>query len=376
MLLIATLVKYPGVGSSDAVEQTPGVHHNALVELQKRLQEVAQSQGVSITACSLPTLRKDLGVLRQWGILEHRMYRWGYYLGTGAMSREELQVALNALHSQAKYQRDPQISKLYERLERRLRGLQQPRQLFYPIRTHIDRTIVNTDPEEMMAQRQYRGTLFEKLMELEAAILKGRAVELFRSRNPYQSGETNYMRVYPLQLVYADIAWYLLHEDCENGHLALSRIDRLSDHFKRLPGKERDPEQQWQSLQAAHRLLENGWGLFLGTTEEQQLERQDRLKLVEVIVRFFPDVMGFILEGEKRHPAQIIYPGPKGKDSRPAYVDYAIKLPKRSLNEFFYWVCRFAGNAQFLAPSELIEKHQRIAHDLLARYHATSSSNC
>ncbi|MBD2068670.1 WYL domain-containing protein, partial [Leptolyngbya sp. FACHB-671] len=277
-------------------------------------------------------------------------------------------------HSQAKYQHDPQIKKIYQRLERRLRGLQLSEQLFYPIRTHIDRTIVHTDPEEMMAQHRYRGTLFEELEELEEAILQGQAIELFRSRNPHPSGETRYIRVYPLQLIYADIAWYLLHEDCESGHLALSRLDRLSEHFKRLQGYKRNTECQWQSLQVAHRLLESGWGLFLGTTEEQQLERQGKLKLIEVAVRFFPEVMGFILEGEKRHPAQSISLGPKGEDGRPKYVDYTIKLPRRSLNEFCYWVCRFMSNTQFLSPPELVEKHRKTAHDLLTRYTHDSSS--
>jgi predicted DNA-binding transcriptional regulator YafY len=373
MLLIATLVQYPGVGSSDTGERIPaGIHHDALLELQQQLQTVASSQGLSLMACSLPTLRKDLATLRQWGILEQRMYRWGYYLGTGAMSREELQIALNALHSQAKYQRDPQINKIYQRLERRLRGFQLPGQLSYPLRTHIDRSIVHTDPEEMMAQQKYRGTLFEKLKELEEAILQRQAIELFRSRNPYQSGETRYIQVYPLQLVYADIAWYLLHEDCENGHLALSRLDRFSDHFKRLQKHNQEAEHQRQSLQSAHQLLEKGWGLFLGTTEEQQLERQGKLKLIEVAVRFFPEVMGFILEGEKRHPAQSIRVGPKGKDGKPEYVDYTIKLPGRSLNEFCHWVCRFMSNTQFLSPPELVEKHKNIAYDLLIRYKSNS----
>jgi hypothetical protein len=370
MLLISTLVQYPGVGSSDTVERNSGAHHNALIELQQRLQDVANRQGKSIAACSLPTLRKDLGTLRQWGILERRMYRWGYYLGTGAMSRHELQVALSAIYSQAKYQRDPQINWIYQRLERRLRGLQQPGQLLYPVRTHIDRAIVHTDPEEMMAQRQYRGTLFEKLEELEEAIIQGQAVELFRSRNPYQPGERNYVRVYPLQLLYADIAWYLLHEDYESGHLALSRLDRMSDHFQQLPGHQRDAEFQWQSLQAGHQLLEKGWGLFLGMAEEQQLERQGRLELIEVTVRFFPEVSDFIVEGEKRHSAQSIAPGPKGKDGKPEYVDYTVQLPRRSLNEFCHWVGRFMGNTQFLSPLELVNKHKKMAHDLLARYAA------
>lgn len=374
MLLIATLVQYPGVGSSDTVERVPGLHHDALLELQQKLQDVAQDQGKALAACSLPTLRKDLGALRQWGILEKRMYRWGYFLGTGAMSQEELQIALNALHSQAKYQCDPQIQKIYQRLERRLGSLHQSGQMFYPVRTHIDRTIVYTNPEEMMAQQKYRGTLFERVEELEKAILQGQAVELFRSRNPYQSGETRYIQVYPLQLIYADIAWYLLHEDCKNGHLALSRVDRLSDHLQLLPEEARDLEYQWQSLQVAHQLLESGWGLFLGTVEEQKLEKQGKLKLTEVSIRFFPEVMGFILEGEKRHPAQSIRIGPKGTDGKLKYIDYSIKLPKRSLNEFFYWACRFTGSTQFLSPPELIRKHEKMASDLIARYQANSNT--
>ncbi|MHC5718588.1 MAG: hypothetical protein ACYTX0_42585, partial [Nostoc sp.] len=67
------------------------------------------------------------------------------------------------------------------------------------------------------------------------------------------------------------IAWYLLHEDCQNGHLAISRLDRFTEHFKLLDSKGRDSTEQWQSLQVAHQLLENGWGLYLGKQEEQSL---------------------------------------------------------------------------------------------------------
>ncbi|WP_335209431.1 hypothetical protein [Nostoc sp.] len=67
-------------------------------------------------------------------------------------------------------------------------------------------------------------------------------------------------------------------------------------------------------------------------------------------VRFFPEVMEFIQEGEKRHPKQKIELGPKGKNGKPTYVDYIVKLPKRSLEEFCRWVYRFMGNAQFISP--------------------------
>ena len=91
--------------------------------------------------------------LRRYGILDRQMYRWGYYLGTGALRRDELQVAFNALASQAKYQGDPQARQIHRALTKRLRGLdvELNGQLFYPVRQQMNRAIIHTDLEEMMA---------------------------------------------------------------------------------------------------------------------------------------------------------------------------------------------------------------------------------
>lgn len=371
MLLIATFVRYPGVGSSDfndSIDTKSGGYHDALTEVSVRLQEVARDCGIDLPTYSVHTLRKDLRTLRHYNILNNRIYRWGYYLGTGAMSLVELQVAFNALTSQAKYQQDPQVNKIYQILMRRLRGLNLADEFAYPVRSQINRAIIYTDPQEMMADSKYRGTLFEKLEQLESTIIQGQTIEIYRSRNPYQKGIAEFLNIYPLQLIYSDIAWYLLHEDCQNGHLAISRLDRFTEHFKLLDSKGRDLTKQWQSLQVAHQLLENGWGLYLGRQEEQSLERQGKLDFVNVTVRFFPDVMVFIQEGEKRHKSQKISFGAKTPDGKPSYLDYRLKLPARSLAEFSRWVYRFMGSAQFLTPKELVEKHKQVAQELLARY--------
>ncbi len=371
MLLIATFVRYPGVGSSDlndSIEPKSGDSHDALAEVSVRLQEVARDCGIDLPTYSPHTLRKDLRTLRRYNILDSRIYRWGYYLGTGAMSLIELQVAFNALSSQAKYQQDPQVNKIYQILMQRLRGLNLADEIAYPVRAQINRAIIYTDPQEMMADSKYRSTLFEKLEQLESAIIGGQVIEIYRSRNAYQKGITEFLNIYPLQLIYSDIAWYLLHEDCQNGHLAISRLDRFTEYFKLLDSKGRDSTEQWQSLQVAHELLENGWGLYLGQQEEQSLERRGKLSFVNVTVRFFPDVMVFIQEGEKRHKSQKISFGAKNSDGKPSYLDYSLKLPPRSLAEFSRWVYRFMGSAQFLTPKELVEKHKQVAQELLARY--------
>lgn len=368
MLLIATLLQYPGIGSSDPMESKSDEHHNALSEVQTRLQEVAQQVGISLPSYSLHTLRKDFVVLRRWGILNKHMYRWGYYLGTGVMTIEELQAALNALHSQSHYQQDPQIKQVYEAVIRRLGKTNQFKDLHYPIRTHLDRAIIHTDPEEMMAKGEYRYTLFHHLKLLETAISKGQLLELFHCRNPYARAGQGYISVYPLQLVYSDIAWYLLTEDSKNGHLAIVRLDRLSDHYQILDTEGRGIKAQWRSLQTAHQLLEVGWGLHLGTVDEQQRERRGEMTLITVTVRFFQPVLDFILEGERRHPSQEIFKGTK-VDGKLSYVDYCVTLPPRSLNQFCLWVNRFMENAQVISPPELVEKCKQAAKAIYDRYH-------
>lgn len=368
MLLIATLVKYPGVGYFDSPENPCGKHHNALQEVLAHLQEVAIEVGISIPFYSEHTLRKDIKALRRYSILEQHTYRQGYYLGCGALNREELQVVLDALFSQAKYQQDPQISQIYQVLEKRLRGLGLGEKQFYPVRTYIDRPIIYTNPEEMMAQSKYRGTLFELLKELETAIIKGQVIEIYRCRNPYQSNNPHFITVYPLQLVYSDIAWYLLHEDCRTGHLVMSRLDRFSDYFKLIDVSGRGKENQHKSLLIAHQLLKIGWGNYLGASLEQQLERQGKLPFVKVVVRFFGNAMTFIQEGDKRHESQEFSVVTDAKDGKPKYLEYSVNLPPRSLKEFCYWACRFMGNVQFITPTELVDKHRNMAQELLDKY--------
>jgi hypothetical protein len=281
------------------------------------------------------------------------------------MTREQLQLALQALHSQAKHQGDPQAKQVYWAIERRLRGLnlELQGQLFYPVRTQLNRSIVYTDPEEMMRLGQYRKTLFHQLESVEAAIIQGQGIEIYRRHDPYGTVGVGALQVYPLQLIYSDIAWYLLYESLDNGHLAIERVDRLSEELRIIEAQGRGIAVQQNCLELAHQLLANGWGLYLGEPDEQLQERLGNLDLVTVVVRFFPPVTAFILEGERRHPRQQMRQGLKG-----AYVDYTIELPPRSMNEFCRWVYRFMYCAKILAPADLVEKHRQAALKLVQQY--------
>lgn len=373
LLLIATFLNYPGVGSAELSPSSEQIH-NALEAVQTHIQEMAHTVGIELTNYSVNTIRKDLVTLRRYGILGQQMYRWGYYLGTGAMTPEELQVMLQALRSQAQQQGDAQSRQVLRTLERRLKGLnlQADGVLFYPVRTQLDRTIVHTDPQEMMRQGQYRHTLFQQLEAIETAIIQGQLVEIYRHRTLYGSMSVGHLRVYPVQLIYAEIAWYLLYEYADNQHLAIERIDRFSDYFKLLDANGRGLSAQQSSLKAAHQLLTQGWGLYLGNVEEQRQEREQQCPLINVTVRFFEPVISFLLEGERRHPTQTIQ---KGSRQGQAYINYSISLPERSLNEFIRWVNRFMEHAMVITPTELVEKHQQSAQKLVEHYQGMSDTH-
>jgi hypothetical protein len=372
LLLIATLVQYPGVGCCDSLaESATGKHHNALDAVQTKLRQVAAAVGVELPEGypTTPTIRKDLQTLRDYGILDRRMYRWGYYLGTGAMSLEELRVAFNALESQAQYLGDPQVRQIHQILEQRLRGLdlENKGDFFYPVRAYLNRPIIYTDPDEMIAKGKYQHTLFHCLDTVENAIAQGQLLELYRQSDPYGQ-QIGYMQVYPLQLFYHDIAWYLLYQEDKTQHLVVERVDRFKDHCQIMKCQPRGQKAQWESLKVAQKLMKAGWGIYLGKPEEQQLERMGKLPFEQVKVRFFPPVTTFIREGECRHPSQKIIPSKEEQNGDLAHVDYLVKLPRRSFHEFSRWVYRHMGSALVLAPEELVEKHRKEAQALAKRY--------
>lgn len=373
LLLIATLVQYPGVGCDDSFAETEtDKHHNALDAVQAKLRQVATTVGVELPEGypTTPTIRKDLQTLRDYGILDRRMYRWGYYLGTGAMTIHELKVAFNAIESQAEYQGDPQVRQIYQILEQRLRGLDLDSKgdFFYPVRAYLNRPIIYTDPKEMVVKGKYQHTLFHCLDTVENAIASGQLLELYCHSEPYQQ-QTGYLQVYPLQLFYHDVAWYLLYEIDKTQHLVVERLDRFKDHCKIINScQPRGQKAQRESLKIAQKLMKAGWGIYLGEPEEQQLERVGNLTFEKVKIRFFPPVTTFIREGECRHPSQEIILGKKDRNGDYIHVDYLVKLPKRSFHEFSRWVYRYMGSALVLSPDDLVEKHRKEAQALIKRY--------
>jgi WYL domain len=254
--------------------------------------------------------------------------------------------------------------------EKRLRGLdvELNGELFYPVRQHLNRAIVYTDPEEMVVKGKNKDNLYHQIPLVEKAISQGQAIEISRQTSPYNQSHLGIMQIYPLQLIYHDIAWYLLYEYCDNGHFAIGRVNRFANYCQ--PSDiVRGIAAQQENLKKAYRLIENGWGLKLGDIEEQRLELTGELELISVIARFYPPVAVFILEGDRRHPSQKITNPIKDKSTGEILsVDYTVNLPRRSFDEFLLWLHRYMDAVQVISPPELVEQHHQAAQRLIDRY--------
>ena len=375
MLLIAVIVQNPGIGYRDP--DSPDKVKNPLEEIQSKIVELAKGYDIKLSPNppSTATISKDFKELRKFGILKKSPYKWGYYLGTGVMSKQQLKIAFDAIASQANYQGDPKLREIHKELSRKSKGLEADEQVdfFYPVRLNLNRSINHTDPYEMMEKQQNHNNLFHKINDIELSIIERKAVEIKRTEDLYNNPQIlGGVSVYPLQLIYYDIAWYLLYEHIDSGLLEIGRINRYGDYCRFLDQPPRGLEAQKSSLDKAHKLQKNGWGLYLGDKEEQELELQGKLEFIEIKVRFYRPVCNFILEGELRHPKQKIKAYSKEdkitKGTKPEYIDYEIKLPRRSHSEFLHWVQRYLDKAKIFAPEGLAQKHLELAKELVKRY--------
>ncbi len=261
--------------------------------------------------------------------------------------------------------------RVYDSLQKRLWGasVELPT---YLTRSFAQNCIVHTDPDAMIAAQRHSHNLFFSLEKLEQAMIDGQAVRIYQKKDPY-SKRTGPIIIFPLQLLYQEVAWYLVCEvikwessDVKTPYLLIERLDRFSEELDLIP-KFRSKMAQKQSLAKAEQLLKNGWGLHLGDADQQAAELAGQLDLVKIVVRFFDPVTKFIQEGNARHVRQKIY-----DHSKLGFLDYEITLPPRSQPEFYRWTRRFSSAVIFLEPDELIQKHQREALELTNRYNSRS----
>jgi predicted kinase len=272
----------------------------------------------SIPGAYLPgetaTLRKDLEkILTPYGFRNRNdNVRHGYCLGTAVLSPPRLQELHNLVRQSAGRLADPSAQNLLAELDERLAWAGISADGLPPVRSYARHAVVDTKlvrRDSLAAPRRAEA--------IEAAIVEHRRVLLQRypGVGSFADSPAGELRVWPLQLIFHNVGWYLLYEEDQVGHgqglIRSERLDRLALRSGD-GGFRRSSEEHSAALVRLERLLHHSGGIYFGSDLEQQLAiaspSAQRRSQALVTVRFCcaPWAFAFIREGLQRYPIEHI----------------------------------------------------------------------
>lgn len=323
------------------IAESPGIDQERLKESLEA--DTGRSWGTS-------TLFKDIRLLKELGVLADGAHRSGYFLMGSSFPDDEIKLILNALRVQGVNLRSAGARELYERLLKRFaRNRADVDILAYPVEAVANRVSVQTLDDD-----------FRELVEvLRAAIRTGQEVVIRKLRDPWKVGVGIDFRIYPLQFIFHDMAWYLLAEDAEEAWFKLFRLDRLSPAVEVTATIPRGIRTQQQVLHQAKALLHQGWGMTLPTPPSKPCQE---IALVPVEVRFDAYAANFIRESPRLHPTQELQELPQGE------LLFRVRLPESALTQFQRWLASWGEHGIVRSPEMLRERLIRLHRAALARY--------
>ena len=258
------------------------------------------------------SLRKDIEkILTPYGFrCRHDNVRHGYALGTALLSAPRLREVRAVVQQAAGRLADPSAQDLLVELDERLSWAGIDTSSPAPVRSYarhtvVDGALVRSDSLATAAGAE----------AIERAIFEQRRVQLHRydSAASFPGGPDGELRLWPLQLIFHNIGWYLIYEEDSIGHqeglIRSERLDRLA--LRRGAGQlRRSPPQHLRSLRRAERLLHHCGGIYFGDDLEAQLGlaspspqvRQGQLETLRFSCT--PWAFAFLREGAGRYPLE------------------------------------------------------------------------
>ena len=258
------------------------------------------------------TLRKDIEkILTPYGFRSRNdNVRHGYCLGTAVLPAPRLQELHHVVRQAAGRLADPSAQALLAELDERLGWAGISADGLPPVRSYarhavVDAALVRRD--SLAAPRRAE--------TIEAAIVAHRRVLLQRypGVGSFADSPDGELRVWPLQLIFHNVGWYLLFENDhigqEQGLIRSERLDRLA--LRSSHGElRRSPEEHAAALARLERLLHHSGGIYFGSDLQQQLAlatpSAQRRSQALVTLRFCCAAwaFAFIREGLQRYPIE------------------------------------------------------------------------
>ncbi|WP_413176308.1 AAA family ATPase [Anabaena azotica] len=350
-------------------------------EDEKKVQEMFfKSLEPHIYGITQSTLRRDIQVaLHPYKILPNTTMKRAYFVGNAVLNKYELEQVYKVLHSQAKDLEDPIALSTYEGIEKKLELSQILRsEVFaddYRVRAIANQPIV--DINQLPDSAAYK-----KLDDLTTAIVSGRALEINRlshtgryADNPHTNQQ---FVVWPLQIVFSNIGWYLGYE-CKGGDadklFKFDRLDRI--YISSFSSNIRSLDEQKKALSQLEILYKSSYSLHLGNSVDNQqkyLNKKQRDSVeVELQIWCKENIFNFISEGTKRIPTNQIKmskrPGIRTSKSEKIFVlpttgdaDYPyccqLTLPYWAIEDFDLkrWIIGFGNQVKVVQPVEIVQQ--------------------
>ncbi len=341
------------------------------------------------------TLRKDLEkILTPYGFRNRNdNVRHGYCLGTAVLPAARLQELHNVLRQSAGRLADPSAQNLLAELDERLGWAGISADGVAPVRSYARHAVVDTKlvrRDSLAAPRRADA--------IEAAIVEHRRVllERYSGVGSFADSPAGELRVWPLQLIFHNVGWYLLYEEDQVGHeqglIRSERLDRLALRSSD-GGLRRSPEEHSAALIRLERLLHHSGGIYFGADLEQQLAiaspSAQRRSQALITLRFCcaPWAFAFIREGLQRYPIEhtrfckplpgdswwhhpkaphVLEPG-TASDSHPYPVELDLPLWTVAADiDLRSWLFAFGGGIRIESPDVLRQELVQRCHDAMA----------
>ncbi|KEF42154.1 MAG: hypothetical protein ER33_07270 [Cyanobium sp. CACIAM 14] len=345
------------------------------------------------------TLRKDLEkLLTPYGFRSRNdNVRHGYALGTALLSAQRLREIHGVVSQAARRLADPSAQDLLAELEQRLAWGGLAVDGAPPVRAFANRSIVSSAlvrPDSLAAERQAEA--------LETAIVERRRIELERyaSVASFADSPSGSFRVWPLQLLFHNIGWYLVYEEDAIGTgvglIRSERLDRLALRRSER-GTRRGDDAHAQALRRLELLLHHSGGIYFGNDLNAQLRLASpspRLRARQLLtLRFCCQgwSFAFIREGLQRYPIEhtrfsrplpgerwwhhpnaphVLEPGsPADTHPYPVELDLPPWTVERDI-DLRNWLFGFGAGIRIESPSALRDEHRRKLQEALAVYEA------
>lgn len=323
--------------------------------------------------------------------------RRGIALGTALLTATQLKEVHMLIQQSYRNLKDPTLLALQQELEERLSMAGVAVESLVPIRGIANRSII--DPQQLHAKTLALPGQMERVEEaiLERRKIRVRLVPSSPGLPEDQSGatasqarqpENQAFLVWPLQILFHNIAWYLAYESDEVGRkqglLTIARLDRLQ--LIDVLREQRPAAKARESQERLGHLCRRSGGIYLGGNVEHQIKvGVEALSLKElrglekegvfqrIRLRCNAAIYKVFCEGNNRYPVEQMRlsfkPDPDPACTHPYPVE--LILPSWTVTEerdFRRWLFGFGTQIRIEAPHALREEHRAFGAGIARLY--------